>query len=150
MKDQDTVYVTYIAATAEAVWEALTNSKFTAKYFFGSTVESDWVEGSPFRLYQEGRLDIDGVVLESDRPRRLAVSWLVAWDEELRKRKPDAVTYQLDDLGGVVRLTMTESHAEVVAEEMLEGGRRGWPMILSGLKSLLETGNPLPPFDPKF
>lgn len=137
---EDTVYVTYIAATPDKVWAALTSSDFTTQYFFGRSIESDWRKGSPWTLRKpDGSVDVGGVVRESDPPRRLVVSWVVAWMD-----LPEAiVTYDIEDLGGIVRLTMTESHPTPIPAHLLEGGRRGWPMILSGLKTLLETGKAL-------
>jgi uncharacterized protein YndB with AHSA1/START domain len=143
-----TVYVIYIVTTPEKLWDGLTHSEFTTKYFFGRSVESDWKVGSSFKLLMEdGRVDSQGEVMESERPRRLSVTWHVEWLEEFRQLPEGLVTYQLDPLGDVVRLTMTESHQEPIEEKNLEGGRRGWPVILSGLKTLLETGHPMPKFD---
>ena len=138
---ESTMYVTYIASTPQKVWEALTSTDFTTQYFFGRSIESDWRKGSPWLLRKpDGSTDVGGTVREADPPRRLSLSWVVAWMD-----LPEAiVTYEIDDLGGgVVRLTMTEAHPTPIPAHLLEGGRRGWPMILSGLKSLLETGKPL-------
>ena len=149
MFEPKTVYVTYIATTPEKVWAALTGPEFTRQYFFGRTIESDWNVGSRVAYYQEdGTLDVLGKVIECDPPRRLSITWHVEWIEELKKLPDALVTFQIDALGGVVRLTMTESHQIALPDKMLEGGRRGWPIILSSLKSLLETGGPLPAFDP--
>jgi uncharacterized protein YndB with AHSA1/START domain len=140
---ESTIYVIYIAAAAEKVWAALTSSEFTPNYFFGRTVESDWKQGSPWLLRMpDGRIDVKGVVRESDPPRRLSVSWNVDWSET---RLPEAVvTYDIETVGeNLVRLTMTEAHPTPIPRALLDGGRRGWPMILSGLKSILETGQPL-------
>jgi len=148
MTKPETVYVTYIAAKPEQVWQALTSGEFTKQYFFGRRMESDWKVGSPWTLWMEdGRVDCQGKVLESDPPRRLSMTWHVEWMEEFRRLPPGVVTFQLDALGDVVRLTVMESHHESIDEKYKEGGRRGWPVILCGLKSLLETGRPLPPFD---
>jgi uncharacterized protein YndB with AHSA1/START domain len=138
---ESTVYAIYIATTAQKVWEALTASAFTARYFFGRIIESDWNEGSPWLLRMpDGRVDVRGVVREATPPRRLVVTWNVDWMEA-----PEAVvTYEIEDAApGIVRLTMTEEHPTPIPRAWLEGGRKGWPMILSGLKSLLETGKPL-------
>lgn len=148
---EDTVYVTYIAAAPEQVWRALTESAFTARYFFGRSVESDWRAGSKWLLRMpDGREDIVGVVRECDPPRRLVLTWNIAWAPG---QFPECVvTYDIEQaFDGVVRLTMTEAHPTPIAKGLLEGGRKGWPMILSGLKSLLETGKalnvptPMPP-----
>jgi uncharacterized protein YndB with AHSA1/START domain len=137
--------VTYIACTPEQLWAALTSSRFTTQYFFGRSVESDWQKGSPWLLRMpDGRIDVNGVVRHSDPPRRLTLTWTVDWNEELRQLPEAVVTYAIEPAGeGVVRLTMTEAHPQPIPAYLLEGGRKGWPMILSGLKSLLETGKPL-------
>jgi uncharacterized protein YndB with AHSA1/START domain len=148
MTTQDTVYVIYILTTPDKLWTALTDGETSRKYFFGRRVESDWKVGSPFKMWQQdGTLDVSGKVLEADPPRKLSVTWRVEWIEELRHLPESIVTYQLDRLGEVVRLTMTEAHPEPIEERFLEGGRRGWPVILSNLKTLMETGRPLPEFD---
>jgi uncharacterized protein YndB with AHSA1/START domain len=155
MTTESTVYVTYIATTPEKLWAALTSSEFTRQYFFNRTVESDWNAGSPWTLRMpDGRVDVKGEVRESDPPRELVVTWNVDWIVE---KLPEAVvSYEIEPVGGgVVRLTMTEAHPTPIPAYLLEGGRRGWPMILSGLKSLLETGKPLnipvpqPPKEPR-
>lgn len=141
---ESTVYVIYIAAAAEKVWEALTTSAFTTKYFFGRTVESDWEVGSPWILRMpDGRVDVKGVVREADRPKRLKVTWNIDWMPE--PKAPECfVTYDIEHVNeGLIRLTMTEEHPTPIPKAWLEGGRKGWPMILSGLKSLVETGKPL-------
>jgi uncharacterized protein YndB with AHSA1/START domain len=148
---ESTVYATYIRATAERVWAALTSSEFTTQYFFGHTVESDWRVGSPWRLLKpDGSVNVNGVVREADALKRLVVSWNVAAHPEFSEC---FVAYDIEPAGdGTVRLTMTESHPTPIPATLLEGGRRGWPMILSGLKTLLETGAPLsltPPAPPK-
>jgi len=143
MTTESTVYVTYIATTPEKLWAALTASEFTRQYFFNRTVESDWNTGSPWILRMpDGRVDIKGEVRESDPPRKLVVTWNVDW---IAEKLPEAiVSYEIEPVGGgVVRLTMTEAHPTPIPAYLLEGGRKGWPMILCGLKSLLETGKPL-------
>lgn len=142
-----TVYVTYIAAPAEKVWEALTVGDISKQFFFGRRVEIDLKPDGVFRMWQpDGVLDVEGKVVECDAPRKLSVTWKVMWVEAMRKLPECLVTYQIDDLGKVVRLTMTEAHQIELDERMLEGGRRGWPVILNNLKTLLETGSPMPPF----
>lgn len=142
---ESTVYVTYIASTSAKVWEALTSAEFTKRYFFGRTVESDWKVGSPWMLRKtDGAADVTGEVRESDPPRRLVVSWNVEGPAEMRNLSECIVRYEIEAVGdAVVRLTMTEEHPTPIPAHLLEGGRRGWPMILSGLKSLLETGKSL-------
>jgi uncharacterized protein YndB with AHSA1/START domain len=144
MTTESTVYVTYIAATPERVWDALTSAEYTERYFFGRRIESDWREGSAWTLRMpDGRADVSGRVLRADPPRVLSLSWRVEWSEEMRALPECVVTYTLEPAGTLVRLTMEEAHPTPIPDELLEGGRRGWPMILSGLKTLLETGRPL-------
>ena len=138
-----TIYTIYIAASAEQVWKGLTESGFTTRYFFGRSVESDWSRGSPWLLRMpDGRIDVEGTVRTSEPPHRLELSWNVAW---LTPKLPECfVTYTIEAAGdGVTRLTMTETHPTPIPAALLEGGRQGWPMILSGLKSVLETGTGL-------
>lgn len=142
---ESTVYVIYIAAAPQKVWDAITSSEFTTQYFFGRQVESDWKQGSPWNLRRpDGTVDVHGEVRESRPPQKLVVSWLVDGPAEFKNLPECIVTYDIEPVGDkVVRLTMTEAHPTPIPAHLLEGGRRGWPMILSGLKSLLETGKPL-------
>lgn len=142
---ESTVYVTYIAAPPEKVWAALTSSEFTTKYFFGRSVESDWKPGSRWLLRKpDGGSDVEGLVQESIPPRKLVLTWNVTGHPDLKNLPECIVTYDIEPLGDkVVRLTMTEAHPTPIPAYLLEGGRTGWPMILSGLKSLVETGHPL-------
>ncbi|HEY4133983.1 MAG TPA: SRPBCC family protein [Alphaproteobacteria bacterium] len=139
---EGTVYVTYVATTPDRLWSALTNGTLTKDYFFGRTVESDWKRGSPWLLRKpDGAVEVRGEVRDSDAPRRLVLSWRVEAAPDLPE---SVVSYEIAPAGGgVVRLTMTEAHPTPMPKPLLEGGRRGWPMILSGLKTLLETGKPL-------
>jgi uncharacterized protein YndB with AHSA1/START domain len=139
-----TVYVTYIAAPPEKVWSALISADFTRQYFFGRSVEIEQKVGGSFILrLPDGRVDTEGTVVECDPPRRLSVTWRVVWIEAMRKLPECLVTYEIEALGEAVRLTMSECHQWDVPEEILAGGRMGWPLILSSLKSLLETGKPI-------
>jgi uncharacterized protein YndB with AHSA1/START domain len=136
-----TVYVTYIASTPDKVWQALTSSEFTRKYFWERDVEIEPKRGGAFVLrLPDGRINVKGKVLDYDPPRKLSVTWHVEWPEDFRKLPECVVTYEIAPAGGAVRLTMTESHSWDVPEAILSGGRMGWPAVLSGLKSLLETG----------
>src|SRR6266404_2278729 len=99
MTKPESVYVTYIAAKPENVWQALTRGEFTKQYFFGRRMESDWNVGSPWTLWMEdGRVDCQGRVLESNPPRRLSITWHVEWIEEFRRLPETIVTFQLDAL----------------------------------------------------
>jgi len=137
-----TVYVTYIVSTPDKVWQALTSSAFTQKYFWERSIDIEPKRGAAFVLrLPDGRINVQGKVIDYDRPRKLTVTWHVEWPEEFRKLPECLVTYEIAPAGAAVRLTMTESHSWDVPEAILSGGRAGWPAVLSGLKSLLETGN---------
>ena len=139
-----TVYVTYIAATPEKVWQALIDPAFTKQYFFGFAVDLESKAGGRFRLlWPDGRLHVRGEVVDWMPPHRLAVTWLVEGMKEFGELPHCLVSYDIAPSGDCVRLTMTESHSWDVPEAILSGGRMGWPAILSSLKSLLETGKPL-------
>jgi uncharacterized protein YndB with AHSA1/START domain len=140
----DTVYTIYIAATAEKVWQALTTAEFSRQYFFGFAVELEGKVGGSFIVRApDGSVHIDGEVLVCDPPRRLSVTWNVNWPGLVEKLGQTIVTYEISQAGDSVRLTMTESHERELGEDILSGGRTGWPAILSSLKSVLETGKPL-------
>lgn len=139
-----TVYVTYIAASPERVWQALTDPAFTRQYFFGFAIEVEPRTGGLFRLlHPDGRTHISGEVVEWSPPRRFACTWLVEGMKEFAELPVCLVTYDIEPSGDAVRLTMTEAHSWDVPEAILSGGRTGWPKILSSLKSLIETGKPL-------
>lgn len=139
-----TVYVIYIASTQEQVWQALTSSEFTRKYFWQRDVELEPKPGGAFALrLPDGRVNVRGRVVAYDPLRKLSTTWQVEWPEEFRKLPACLVTYELAQAGEAVRLTMTESHSWDVPDAILSGGRSGWPAILSSLKSLLEGGRPL-------
>jgi uncharacterized protein YndB with AHSA1/START domain len=139
-----TVYVTYIAATPEQIWQALTDPAFTRRYFGNFAVDVEPKEGGAFFLrYPDGRVHISGQVLDWSPPKRFSCTWLVEGMKAFAELPECIVTYEIEQAGASCRLTMTESHSWDVPEAILAGGRTGWPAILSGLKSLLETGKPL-------
>ena len=139
-----TVYTIYIASTPEQVWQALTSAEFSRQYFFGNAVEVDLrVGGAYIMRTPDGSLHINGEVIECDPPRKLTVTFNVNWPALIEKLGPTLVTYEIEPAGDAVRLTMTESHDRPLSDDILSGGRQGWPAILSSLKSLLETGAPL-------
>lgn len=136
-----TVYTIYIASTPDKVWEALTSARFSKQYFFGNAVEVEPRLGGAFIVRTpDGALHISGEVLAYDPPRKLSVTFNVNWPELIEKLGPTLVTYEIEQIGDAVRLTMSEGHDRPLSDDILSGGRTGWPAILSGLKSLLETG----------
>jgi uncharacterized protein YndB with AHSA1/START domain len=139
-----TVYTIYIAATPEKMWQALTSADFSRQYFFGNAVEVDLKVGGAFLVRApDGSPHISGEVFECDPPRKLTVSFNVNWPQLVEKLGPTLVTYDIEPAGSAVRLTMTEAHDRPIDDDILSGGRAGWPAIFSGLKSLLETGTAL-------
>ena len=139
-----TIYTIYIASTPEKVWQALTMAEFSRRYFFGNAVEVDLKVGGAFIVRApDGSLHIAGEVFECDPPRRLTVTFNVNWPALIEKLGPTLVTYEIEPVGSAVRLTMTESHDRPIDDDVLSGGRQGWPAIISSLKSLLETGEAL-------
>src|SRR5215468_518965 len=139
-----TVYTIYIASTPEKVWEALTSAEFSRQYFFGNAVEVEPRLGGAFIVRTpDGALHISGKVLAYDPPRKLAVTFNVNWPELIERLGPTLVTYEVEEVGDAVRVTMSEGHDRPLSDDILAGGRSGWPAILSSLKSVLETGKPL-------
>jgi uncharacterized protein YndB with AHSA1/START domain len=141
------LYVTYIRTTPEKLWQALTEPALTRLYWFGCWQESNWKIGSPWRLMMpDGRLADSGLIFEPDRPRRLVISWRNEFHDWARELGLTRASYVLEPTGAVVKLTLTH---EVPAggAKLLEALAQGWPLILSSLKSLLETGEALPGTD---
>jgi uncharacterized protein YndB with AHSA1/START domain len=138
------VYTIYIASTPQTVWQALTSAEFSRKYFFGNAVEIDLrIGGSYIVRTPDGALHISGEVVECDPPNKLSFTFNVNWPALVEKLGPTLVTYEIEQAGDAVRLTMTEAHDRPIDDDILSGGRQGWPAILSSLKSLLETGEAL-------
>lgn len=138
------VYSIYIASTPEKVWQALTSAEFTRQYFSAFGVEMEPKVGGTFTVRApDGSMHITGEVIEHDPPRRLTVTWNVNWPDLVQILGPTLVTYEIEQVGDVVRLTLIQSHDRPIDDDILSGGRAGWPAILSSLKSLLETGTAL-------
>ena len=139
MSKPEFVYVTYIETTPEKLWDALTKSDFTRLYWFGTEVRSDWKVGSPFALVTNGTTTDSGEILEADRPRRLSYTFKHVQDAAMSKERASKVVFTLEPFGKLVKLTLT--HEDFVAGSLLlDGISKGWPAILSALKSLLEKG----------
>ena len=146
------VYVTYLKTTPEKLWRALTDGDFSAKYWSGFRVQSDWKTGSPIAVrnpgFMEGKGDIVGTVLACDPPRLLTYTFENAADPFAGRRQgPSRVTYELELVGDLVKLTLT--HENLILEDLgpkaltMRGVNNGWPAIMCGLKSLVETGEAL-------
>jgi uncharacterized protein YndB with AHSA1/START domain/DNA-binding transcriptional ArsR family regulator len=139
------VYQIFIKATPERIWDAVTKPEFTSAYFHGARVETNGETGSPIRYYSPDRSSLwgDDTILESNRPRRLVVTWRSLYDAELAAEPPSRVTWEIEPQeGGFSRLTVTHDQLEG-APKTAEHVSGGWMFILSGMKTFLETGQPL-------
>ena len=144
MSDTQFVYSIYIRGTLEQVWNGLLDARFTRQYWAHENV-SDWKRGSRWehrRTDADRTLDLVGEVIESNPPRRLVLTWAEPADQAKRD-KHSRVTFELEAIEDMVRLTIAHE-ALAAGSEMLRKISAGWPRVLSSLKSLLETGKPLP------
>ncbi len=141
-KTMEKVFEIYIKTTPERLWEAITNPEMRRKYNFGVGVESDWSAGSRYEaLHPQAPGALwEGENLEVEPPRRLVQSFNALWGEEAKRERTSRVTWEIEPIGDSCRLTVTHDQLREGASEELYGG---WPMILSGLKTLLETGETL-------
>jgi uncharacterized protein YndB with AHSA1/START domain len=138
------VYTIYIAATPEKVWEALTTAGYSLKYFSDFAVEVDLKVGGAFVMRApDGSVHISGEVIECEPPNKLTFTFNLNWPALTEKLGSTLVTYEIERAGDAVKLTLMQSHDRPIDDDILSGGRAGWPAILSGLKSLLETGEAL-------
>ena len=142
MDKPDFVYVVFIQSTPAAVWQALTTPEFTARYWGGRRIESDWQVGSPVRhLRPDGGSYGEGEVLAADPSRLLSYTFHLRSGEGRVADSPARVTFEIEAAGAAVKLTLKHQHAaDSVRREIMDNA---WPAILSSLKTLLETGEPL-------
>jgi uncharacterized protein YndB with AHSA1/START domain len=142
MRKPEFVYVTYIETTPEKLWEALTSSEFSKRYWFNTELRTDWKIGSRFALVMNGTTTDVGEILEVDPPRRLSYSFKHVLNDEMRNEIATKVVFTIEPHGKLMKLTLThEGFAE--GSKLLDGISKGWPAILSSLKSLLERGTAL-------
>jgi uncharacterized protein YndB with AHSA1/START domain len=135
------VYVTYIASTPEKVFKALTDTDATAKFWFGNAVTSDWKVGSPVTFHREGKLILSGKVLEHDAPRRLSYTF-TPQHEPHNGAETSRVVMDLEAQKDQVKLTVT--HDDFAPDSKVFASiSNGWPLVLSSLKSYLETNRVL-------
>jgi len=139
----DHVFQIFIRTTPEKLWQALTDGALSKQYYFNTSVESTWQPGADYRyLNGDGSTLLSGEVVEAEPPTRLVTTFLPVWNEDAAKGPSSKVTYEIVALGPVCKLTLT--HEDLEVHHMDEGIREGWAQILSGLKTLLETGEPMP------
>jgi uncharacterized protein YndB with AHSA1/START domain len=139
------VYVTYIRATPEELWAALTAPEFMKKYWFGMNFETDWQAGSPWKLvFPDGRVADTGEIVEIEKPRRLVLRWRNQFRPELHEEGYTRCVMEIEPAGEVVKLTVSHE-IDKPGSRLIDAVSIGWPKILSSLKTLLETGAALPP-----
>ena len=136
------VFEIYIRTSPERLWQAITDPEVRKRYQFGARVESTWTSGSSYRVVHPSapRPLIEGENLEVDAPRRLVQSYRAVWDDDIAAEATSRVTWEIEPVGDSCRLTVTHDQLAPNADSHLYGG---WPMILSGLKTWLETGQEL-------
>jgi uncharacterized protein YndB with AHSA1/START domain/biotin operon repressor len=137
------VFEIYIKTTPDRLWEAITNPEMRKKYTFGVAVQTDWKTGSSYKgVAGSGTVTppipiLEGENLEVQPPRRLVQSFRALWSDDVKREGTSRVTWEIEPVGDSCRLTVTHDQLREGANSELYGG---WPMILSGLKTLLETG----------
>jgi len=141
-RPMEKVFEIYIKTTPDRLWEAITNPEMRRKYTFGVRVESDWTPGSRYEGMAGSPLMaiLEGENLEVDPPRRLVQSFRALWSDDVRSEGTSRVTWEIEPVADSCRLTVTHDQLREGANNELYGG---WPMVLSGLKTLLETGEML-------
>jgi uncharacterized protein YndB with AHSA1/START domain len=133
------VYEIYIKTTPDRLWKAITDPEMRSKYSFGNRISSDWTRGSRYeaRNPRAAGVLVEGENVEVDPPRRLVQTMRALWGEDVKSEGTSRVTWEIEPVGDSCRLTVTHDQLREGANDQLYGG---WPMILSGLKTLLETG----------
>ena len=146
MTEQATqVYSVFIRATPEQVWDGITKPEFTTRYFYGTKIDSTFEPGAPYLSVagDGGETLVDGEVIESDPPRMLKHTWRALYDPETAAEPFSRVTWEIEPQdGGVTKLTVTHDQLEAAPKTAVSVAG-GWSYVLSGLKTLLETGEPL-------
>ncbi|RUX97228.1 MULTISPECIES: SRPBCC domain-containing protein [unclassified Mesorhizobium] len=136
------VYVTYIRTTPEELWEALTEPEFHQQYFLGAQMQSEWRKGSAWKIvYPDGRVTDSGEILEIDPPRRIVIKWRNEFMPEVKADGYTTCTFVIEQERDMMKLAVT--HEADGPHKLLEHIGNGWPLVLSSLKSLLETGKGL-------
>jgi uncharacterized protein YndB with AHSA1/START domain len=134
------VFEIYIKTTPERLWQAITDPDLRSRYTFGVRVQADWTPGAKYRAAHGSMLIFEGEVLEVDPPRRLSQSYTAMWSDDVRAQGTSRVTWEIEPVEDSCRLTVVHDQLPEGAHGEIYGG---WPMILSGLKTLLETGESL-------
>src|SRR5262249_736965 len=137
-------YVTHINTTPEKLWEALTKPEFTQQYWGGLRIQSDWTTGASIKLLKpDGSIDLKGEVLQAEPPRVLSYTFQSRDNDGSAIESPTRVVFEITASFGVTKLTVTHDNFAPDSKMFLQISN-GWQAILSSLKTLLETGKPLP------
>jgi uncharacterized protein YndB with AHSA1/START domain len=141
-KTMEKVYEIYIRTRPERLWEAITSSEQRAKFQFGMNVSENWTPGGHFEMTHPGAPGAlgEGENLEIDAPRKLVQTMRALWGEDVKAEGTSRITWEIEPIGDSCRLTVTHDQLREGANDQLYGG---WPMILSGLKTWIETGEVL-------
>jgi uncharacterized protein YndB with AHSA1/START domain len=143
MEKSTFVYVTYIRTTAEKLWRALVEPEFTRQFYFGMVIESEWKAGAAWRTVgSDSAVKDSGEIVEIDPPRRLVLTWRNEFRPEMKEEGDSRMSYELEQEGEMVKLTVLHQ-MDKPESKLIRAVSNGWPMILSSLKSLLETGESL-------
>jgi uncharacterized protein YndB with AHSA1/START domain len=143
MAESSFVYVTYIRTTAERLWKALLDPKFTRLFWAETWQDCEWEKGAAWKLIiPDGTVADSGEVLEIDPPRKLVLKWRNEFRPELNLEGDSRMTYELEEKNDAVKLTVTHQ-IDRPDSKLIQAVSGGWPLILASLKSLMETGEPL-------
>lgn len=144
-KNIEISYDIYIGEPAAKVWKGIVDGDLTRHYVYGTRFEGKLKKGAPYAYLGDGGFKVvDGEILEIDPEKRLTMTWSAHWDETVAKDRPSRVTYELSAMGpSTTRLRLLHDQFEGQTATYT-GSVDGWPLMLSSLKSLLETGKPLP------
>lgn len=136
------VFEIYIQTTPERLWQAITDGEMTRQYYFGTSVKSDWKKGSAIEYFgRDNNLMVAGEILEIEPTKKLITTFARRWDKEAENETPSRVAFEIEQMGDSCKLTLI--HDEIESQLVSQEVSGGWSQILSGLKTLLETGQPL-------
>jgi uncharacterized protein YndB with AHSA1/START domain len=137
------VYVTYIRTTPEKVWDALLDPEFNKLYWFGAFMQSEWKKGADWKIvFDDGRIADTGEIVEIEKPKKIVIKWRNEFMPEIKAEGWSQCTIELEPAEDMVKLTILHE-IDKTGSKFIQAVSGGWPKIMSGLKTLLETGKPL-------
>lgn len=144
MKELAYTYEIYIGASVSKVWKGLVDGEITRKYVYGTRFESKLKKGAPYAYVGDGEFKVvDGEIVEIEPEKRLVMTWNAHWGDAVSKDRASRVTYELSPAGGATKVRVVHDDFDGPTATYTESAQ-GWPLMLSSLKSILETGTPLP------